>query len=107
MSHSSQVDVRYRSKTEVVYYILNTVRNEGDGAIKTKIMYGSFLTYKQLNDYLALMTDADLLYYNSETNTFKVTEKGLRFLNIQSNRHPNGEKSDLGEWREYSRSNGI
>jgi len=82
MSYIVSRDMKHRSRTEIVYQILSTARNEGDGAIKTKIMYGCFLSYKQMNDYLALMTVNDLLYCSPETSTYRVTKKGLRFLQV-------------------------
>jgi hypothetical protein len=45
-------------------------------------MYKANLSFAQLNEYLRLMLDLDLLelYKNSERNFFKTTNKGLRFL---------------------------
>ncbi len=51
------------------------------GATKTKIMYHTFLSYNQLKEYLAVLTENNLLYYDAYTQTFKTTEKGLKFLN--------------------------
>ena len=45
-------------------------------------MYKAFLSYHQLKDYLALLTDRDLLRYDSITQTYKTTEKGIRLLQL-------------------------
>jgi predicted transcriptional regulator len=34
----------------------------------------------QLKEYLMILTKSDLLRYDSNTHTFKTTEKGLKFL---------------------------
>ncbi len=43
-------------------------------------MYGSYLTYMQIDDYLAAMETTGLVKYNRETGTFKITAKGADFL---------------------------
>jgi predicted transcriptional regulator len=75
--------MKYRSRTEIVYDILQTARSDGsDGAGKTKIMYSAFLSYAQMKDYLAVMTDNNLLQYDLGTRRFKITDRGLNFLKI-------------------------
>jgi predicted transcriptional regulator len=72
--------MRYRSRTEIISQILETAN--GGRATKTKILYKAFLSHAQLKDYLTILTDSDLLRYDLDTQTFKTTEKGLRFLEI-------------------------
>jgi predicted transcriptional regulator len=72
--------MRYRSRTEIISQILETAN--GGRAKKTKILYKAFLSHAQLKDYLTILTDSDLLRYDLDTQTFKTTEKGLRFLEI-------------------------
>lgn len=43
-------------------------------------MYKALISYGQSKEYLRMLTESDLLSYNSYTRTFKTTEKGLRFL---------------------------
>ena len=45
-------------------------------------MYKAYLSFSQLKEYLMVLTENDLLHYDAYTQTFKTTEKGLRFLNI-------------------------
>ena len=72
--------MKYRSRTEIVCNILDATN--GGGATKTKIMYAAFLSYAQLNEYLSLLTENNLLEYLDGTKTFKTTEKGLNYLKV-------------------------
>jgi len=69
-----------RSRTEIVSSILDAAN--GGGATKTKIMYTAFLSYNQLNEYLSLLTENNLLEYLDGANKFKTTEKGLKYLKM-------------------------
>jgi predicted transcriptional regulator len=78
--HSS-IDMSSRSRSEIVTQILEVANGSGsDGATKTEIMYKVFLSYVQLKEYLVVLIESGLLRYVGETHTFKITEKGLRFL---------------------------
>ena len=70
--------MKNRSRTEIVSNILDAAN--GGGATKTKIMYNAYLSYNQLQDYLFVMIENNLLEYLEGTRTFKTTEKGLNFL---------------------------
>lgn len=45
-------------------------------------MYGAFLSYAQMQEYFTILIDNGLLRYDLETQTYKTTEKGHRFLEI-------------------------
>jgi len=70
-----------RSRTEIVGSILDAANG---GTTKTKIMYFAFLSYNQLNEYLSLLIENDLVEYLEGTKTFKTTEKGLNLLKIHN-----------------------
>jgi predicted transcriptional regulator len=70
-----------RSRTEIVSNILDAANG---GVTKTKIMYKAYLSYNQLNDYLAILIENNLLEYLDGTKTFKTTEKGLNLLKIHN-----------------------
>jgi predicted transcriptional regulator len=70
-----------RSRTEIVGNILDAANG---GTTKTKIMYTAFLSYNQLNEYLSLLTENNLIEYLDGTNKFKTTEKGLFFLKVHN-----------------------
>jgi predicted transcriptional regulator len=72
-----------RSSLEIMHEILDAARSGGrDGAPKTKIMYGAYLSSAQLKGYLKILTGNGLLNYDQVRQTFKITQKGLRFLKI-------------------------
>jgi predicted transcriptional regulator len=92
-------DMTVRSPTEIVFDILQMADkgsfeghyddNHTDGVIQTEIMYKGLLGYKQLKEYLKVLTENDLLSFDSSTRKFKITQKGRRFVQIYN------EMSDL------------
>ena len=52
------------------------------GATKTKMMYKAYLSYSQLVEYLKYLQQNDLMAYEEGTQLYKLTEKGLKFLNM-------------------------
>src|SRR5687768_1814382 len=81
VNHNSN-DVGNRSRTEIVDCILDAAN--GGGITKTKIMYFAFLSYTQLNEYLSLLIENNLIEYHDGTKTFKTTEKGLNYLKMHN-----------------------
>jgi predicted transcriptional regulator len=73
-----------RSRTEIVSQVLEAASG---GATKTKIMYRAFLSYRQMKEYVNLLTEKGMLVYDSVMSTFKTTEKGHRFLQIYNHIH--------------------
>jgi predicted transcriptional regulator len=71
--------MKYRSRTDIVSEILEAAQG---GTSKTKIMYKAFLSYAQLKEYLAVLVENRLLEYDKGTETFKTSEKGVRFLKL-------------------------
>jgi predicted transcriptional regulator len=72
--------MRYRSRTDIISEILDVAN--GGSATRTKIMYKAYLSYNQLKEYLMLLTENNLLSYDAYNQTYRTTEKGLRFLDI-------------------------
>jgi predicted transcriptional regulator len=70
--------VTNRTRTEIISQILRVAN--GGGATKTKIMYQAFLSYGLMKELMMVLTKNGLLSYDLDTQTFKTTEKGLRFL---------------------------
>ena len=66
------------SKIEIIAFILQTAIN---GATRNKLMCKAYLSYKQLNEYLIILNENDMLleYYGKE-QTFITTGKGQYFL---------------------------
>jgi predicted transcriptional regulator len=60
--------IRTRNRTEIMSQILRVAN--GVGATKTTLMNKAFLHYAQLQDYLMVLTQNDLLSYDLNTRTF-------------------------------------
>jgi predicted transcriptional regulator len=69
-----------RTRIEIISQILKAANGGRDGAKKIRIMYRANLSHEQLKQYLMFLTQNNLLGYDLDTRTFKITEKGLRFL---------------------------
>lgn len=83
----------YRGRYTIIAHMLNIINDTSiEGASKTSIMYSAFLSYVQLKEYLSFLVDKELVdefpqqIQNTNTVkkkfTYKVTEKGRRFLQI-------------------------
>ena len=71
------------TRLDMVSQILEVVNSSsGDGATKNRLMYEVSLSHAQLDEYVMMLTERDLLHYDRQTHTFRITEKGLRFLKI-------------------------
>jgi predicted transcriptional regulator len=77
--------VKYRSRNNIIRDILDAASD--GGVTRTKIMYKAYLSFGQLKEYLSVLTDNDLLSYDTHTQTFKITEKGLRLLDAYNQMH--------------------
>ena len=71
-----------RSRTEIVAMILDAAN--GGGETKTKIMYTAFLSYGQLNEYLSILIENNLIEYLDGANKYKISEKGLNYLKMHN-----------------------
>lgn len=69
-----------RNKADIVARILEAAN--GNEVIKTKILYDAFLSYSQIKEYIPLLIESDLLQFRPDNQTYKTTEKGLRFLKL-------------------------
>ncbi len=69
--------MKYRSRTDIISGILQAAHG---GATKTRIMYGAFLSYAQVQEYLAFLLSKGLLAHDSATGLYTQTEESLRFL---------------------------
>jgi predicted transcriptional regulator len=68
-----------RDRAEIIRQIL-AITNDVEDITKVKLMYKAFLSYKQVKEYVALLTEKGLLRYDAITQTYKTTEKGFRLL---------------------------
>lgn len=72
--------MKYRGRFEIASRILS-VALDGN-ATKTRLMYGSFLSFAQINEYLTFLQANTLITRSEETHIYTLTEKGVRFLHI-------------------------
>lgn len=69
--------MKYRSRTEIIAMILRTAYK---GATKMRIMYGAYLSYGQVKEYLEFLLRKNLLILERNTSMYRLTEKGLDYL---------------------------
>ena len=79
--------MKHRSRNEIIASILEIINKGGSDTTRTKLMYGSFVSYNQLNEYLLLLLDNGLISQQQQKNErdcplFMITEKGTQFLNL-------------------------
>jgi predicted transcriptional regulator len=67
-----------RSRMDIISEVLDAAN--GGGATKTKMMYKAYLSFAQMKEYARVLTENNLLNYDTYTQTFRTTEKGLKFL---------------------------
>jgi predicted transcriptional regulator len=72
--------MKYRSRLAIASNILQVARS--GNATKTRLMYGSFLSFAQINEYLTFLIANVLITRDEETRVYALTEKGSRFLHI-------------------------
>jgi predicted transcriptional regulator len=77
--------MKNRDRMDIISRILEAASGEsGGGATRTRIMYNAFLSHAQLKQYLSNLADNELIQYDSLSQTFQTTEKGLMFLRTYS-----------------------
>jgi len=70
--------MKYRSRSEIIALMLQTTAN--GGATKTRIMYGAYLSYAQVNEYLQFLQAKQMLRHDELEQTYHMTERGMQFL---------------------------
>jgi predicted transcriptional regulator len=70
--------MKRRSRVHIMHDVLRTA-SEG-GVPKTRVMYGAFLSYAQVEEYLRFMLDRGLMVYEEDTRTYKTTADGIKLL---------------------------
>lgn len=70
---------RRRDRLFIMAEILDVAR---EGVLKTQVMYRANLSFAQLNEYLSLLLELNLLaaVETPEKTLYKTTDKGLRYL---------------------------
>jgi predicted transcriptional regulator len=73
--------MKYRDRTEIITLILASA-SRMNGVLKTRIMYEAFLSFSQVEEYIALLLRNSLLEHDDLKKTYETTEKGLRLLEL-------------------------
>ncbi len=73
----------YRSREEIFASILGTA-GSGAGVTRSKIMFGSYLTYAQVVEYSKILIERGLLEYDPLDRTFRTTTSGFTFIQLQN-----------------------
>ena len=73
----------YRSREEIFASILDTA-GSGEGITRSKIMFGSYLTYAQVVEYTKILIQRGLLTCDLINRTYKTTPSGFTFLQLQN-----------------------
>ncbi|MFL6429912.1 MAG: winged helix-turn-helix domain-containing protein [Nitrososphaeraceae archaeon] len=66
-----------RNADETIASILHSAIG---GVTKTTIMYKSFITYDQLNEYLSLLLEKGLIAYQEGEKLYRTTDNGINFV---------------------------
>ena len=75
--------MKYRSRFEIASSILNVALK--GSASKRKLMYASFLSFAQINEYLNFLEANELIMTDKEKRVYSLTEKGMHFLHVYEN----------------------
>ena len=73
----------YRSREEIFASILGTA-GSGAGVTRSKVMFGSYLTYAQVVEYSKILIERGLLEYDPLDRTFRTTPSGFTFIQLQN-----------------------
>ncbi len=71
--------MKNRGRIEIIAQIL--VAANGCSSI-TQIMYKAFLGHTQTKEYVKSLIDNGFLRYDLTSQTYKITKKGMRFLQL-------------------------
>ena len=71
--------MKNRSSTEISALILHAAEHESS---KTRIMFSCLISFRQLEEYLPVLLENGLLHYNSEKQTYRITQKGIWYVEL-------------------------
>jgi predicted transcriptional regulator len=70
--------LRHRSRTEIIADILQTLAN--GASTKTRVMYGAFLSFGEVSDYLSYLVEKDLVSFDDAKMRYGLTSRGAELL---------------------------
>jgi predicted transcriptional regulator len=92
--------MRNRSRVEILAQILEAVKH-GDCSSNSKIMYKAFLSHTQTKENVKTLVDTGFLSYDLTSQTYRITKKGMRFLQLYNQIDEMIDLSQLFEERPY------
>ena len=79
--------MKKRDALNIIRFILEvTFESNNAKSMMTVIMYKVLLNHPELKEFWTILSENNLLSYDVDAQTFKTTEKGLRFLNMRDKR---------------------
>ncbi len=75
--------IRHLGSSSTIESVSHILEAANGGASKIQIMYRALLSYKQKKEYVNFLSEKGLLVYGYQqggVQTFRTTEKGLRFV---------------------------
>lgn len=65
-------------KLDIIRRILESTRSTG--AQEQRLMYGSYLSYLQIDEYLSALEHSALVRHDRGSRTYRITARGMDFL---------------------------
>jgi predicted transcriptional regulator len=73
--------MKKRDAINIIRFILEaTIESNNAKSMMSTVMYKVLLNHPGLKEFWTILSENNLLSYDVDTQTFKTTEKGLRFL---------------------------
>ena len=73
--------IKKRDAINIIRFIIEvTFESNNAKSMMTVIMYKVLLNHPELKEFWTILSENNLLSYDVDAQTFKTTEKGLRFL---------------------------
>jgi predicted transcriptional regulator len=69
--------LKYRSRADICTDILKIADK---GVSKTRIMYGAYLSFVQLKEYLKMLVDNGMLSFDEKRMLYRTTDVGRTFI---------------------------
>lgn len=73
----------YRTREEIFASILD-IAGSGAGITRSKLMFGSYLTYAQVVEYSKILILRGLLEHDPINRTYKTTPSGFTYIQLQN-----------------------
>jgi predicted transcriptional regulator len=69
--------MKYRSRYQIIAKILRVAKK---GGTRTQIMFGAYLSSRQIREYLEFLKGKELLQFDGDSKRYTLTNRGLSLL---------------------------